>query len=163
MTPSEQAAQADPVSAAPAMQGPRGRAWAVPLEPLAAVAGAVVGTLLIEAAWAHPIWHSYMLSVCHLRPMPDMPEPALHLPGATHEVLLAALDPAEPRQRALEGSRPRPLVPFNFSAQIIERGDAAALERVWRAAQAVCDGRLSPDTDHRRAWTALFGDNMLAG
>ena len=156
MTPSERDAAADPVSAEPAILGPRGRAWTLPLPSALTVA-----SLMIEAPWAHPFWHSYAFWLVHLRPAPGTPELIIHLPGATHELVLAALDPKHPRERVLAGGPLPVLTPMNFAAQIIEPTDAAALERVWRAAQAVCDGRLSPDTDHRHSWAALFGGNML--
>lgn len=45
---------------------------------------------------AHPFWHSYLLSIVHLRPIAGSPPAALRYPEAAYEVSLYALDPQPP-------------------------------------------------------------------
>lgn len=157
----------DPITTPPAITGKHGRAWAVDLD--AARRGmqaigrtdATVSAWIIEAPWAHPLWHSYRLVLVHLRPMDDGRPTKFYIPGATHEIWLEALDPNHSRQPAIDGLPAHTLRPMNFGAQFIEPDDAAAALRVAGTVQMVCDGRLSPDTDFIRQWVALYGDNML--
>lgn len=157
----------DPISVPADITGPHGRAWTVDMVDWCRRIGkdpaefAQVAGWLIEAPWAHPLWHSYLLSVIHLRPMPDNRPTKLYLEGATHDLWLAALDPDHPRQAMIETGAVRQLRPLNFAAQFIAASDAAAMERAEHAVRLICDGRLSPDTDFTSAWVALFGDNML--
>lgn len=157
----------DKVTLPPALSGAAGKAWAVDLDAAYARAGkshrrgAEVASWLVEAAWAHPIWHSYWICLVHLRPMPDWREAKFYLEGATHELWLFALDPEGKRQEMVETGVMLAMWPKNFAAQFIAESDAAAMQRVEQAVEAVCQGVLSPDTDFRSAWAALFGDNML--
>jgi hypothetical protein len=162
--------QNSPVSMPPSIVGIMGRAWLVDMDAAArhrrqVRSDAVVGLWLIEAHWAHPVWHSYVLSVVHLRAQGAnravLPPPELYLEGATHELVLGALDPAAPRETMLETGVMTPLSPINFAAQLVEPHDAAAFQRAEAAVTDVCSGFLSPDTDFRTAWASRFGDNML--
>ena len=150
----------DKIEKVPDVFGVGGQAWKCPHE---ADGKAGVAVWLIEAPWAHPIWHSYMLVLVHLRPLPGGPPPNFYLEGATHELWLHAIDPSVERQTILStGKATRKLLwPMNFAAQIIEPTDELARERVEGAVRKVCAGQLSPDTDFRRDWEALFGSNML--
>ena len=44
----------------------------------------------------HLLWERYSLMTCHLREVPGVPSPHIHVPGATHEVTLFAIDPDFP-------------------------------------------------------------------
>ena len=152
----------DTITTPPTCSGLHGRAWRLPTR-LATNSGApcAVALWLIEAPWAHPAWHSYVLSVIHLRPLPNVPAAKFYLPAATHEIVLHALDPAHDRQPAMDGRSFAPLTPPNFAAQFIAADDDTAVRRVDSAVQLICRARLSPDTDARATWIALFGDNMV--
>lgn len=118
-----------------------------------------VANWVVEARYAHPVWHSYHLICYSLRPHPSVTgDPLIYLEGATHELALHALDPGA--QRALN-DLPRWLLPSNFGAQIIAESDEAARARIEQAVSDIIAGELSPDTDHRRAWIARFGVNMI--
>jgi len=121
----------------------------------------IVAAWLVEAPWAHPIWHSYIISVIHLRPGPGCPPATIVLADATHEIAVYALDPAAGRQQMLDTGLFKILHPVNFVAQMKEESDAAALERAQAAVDLIVAGWLSPDTDFTRDWITLFGDNML--
>lgn len=160
----------DPVSIAPTIDGPHGKAWAVDLDHARNILGVRVeddGTVaawIVEAPWAHPFWHSYVIVLIHLRPMPDGRSTKMYLPGATHEMWLQALDPEHPRAPAISGNGPwHPLKPSNFGAQFIEEADLTAAARIRDAVQRICNGSLNPDTDYIRQWMHLFGDNMIKG
>lgn len=159
-----------PVELAPTINMPHGKAWRLDLAAIRRKGGttlpedAAIDAWLIEAPWAHPAWHSYLLTLIHLRPIQGFAPPKLYLPLATHELILHALDPAGDRDGLVAdgpGSRCRILTPANFGAQIVEVTDALARDRIRHVVELICAGTLSPDTDFTSAWIALFGDNML--
>jgi hypothetical protein len=149
--------------------GPYTKAWLLPVEEVAKRSdipkdwAATVQIWLIEAPWAHPMWHSYILSLIHLRPIEGVKPPVIHLKGATHEMMLWALDPQADRRPLMDGTAIRMpfLSPANFAAQLTARTDEDACIRVRNAVQRIADGKLSPDTDYLRLWIRLFGDNMI--
>jgi hypothetical protein len=160
------------ISVPPALEGPHGKAWLVDLSAMrkqANVAEEEDGTIagwLIEAPWAHPIWHSYALILVHLRPLTDFAkEPKWYLEGASHEMWLYALDPALDRERALSDIKVFAkgwMTPKNFAAQLKLESDHAAIETIKvRGIQPILHGALSPDSDYMRVWASIFGDNML--
>lgn len=121
---------------------------------------ASVVSWLIEAPAAHPQWHSYVLHLIHLRPVPGLNPPTIHLEDATHEILLFALNPDAPRRL---NRRPEVLEPINFGAQMVMATDEAATARVASTVLEICDGQLSPDTDYLQSWIARYGSNMIKG
>jgi hypothetical protein len=157
----------DPIMTPPTLVGPHGTAWLVDLATAQAKAGidpvndATIAEWLVEAPWAHPVWHSYIFVLLHLRPMPDRRETIIYLNGATHELWVYALDPGQARAPALASGQFHYLTPMNFGAQFIEITDELARDRVKGSVKAILAGRLSPDTDYRRAWIALYNDKML--
>lgn len=156
------AASADPVDRAPDFTGPHGRAWSAPLPDERATADedATVAMWVVEAEWAHPAWHSYVIALIHLRPIAGVRPPIIHLPGATHEMMVAALSPDHSRNPLIDGTAASLpwLSPMNFVGQFRALTDAAAMERLEGTVREVIDGQLSPDTDFRRAWEARYGD-----
>jgi hypothetical protein len=165
--------RADPITQAPTMQSQLTRVWRADIDAqyqaqkMQREWGGDVAAWLIEAPWAHMAWHSYLINLVHMRPIETGPiaekskDLIVYLPGATHELWVQALDPGHPRQPMLETGRWHVLSPCNFTAQFIAETDQRAIDRVERAVQLICDGRLSPDTDYLRAWIALFGDSMV--
>lgn len=153
----------------PDLTGRHGRAWLVDTRAQVRAQGmnpehgAEVSAWLVEAPWAHPCWHSYVIVLVHLRPLPGRPlETVYYLDGATHEMWVFAVDPDADRQAMLTTSFGKWwLRPKNFAAQMIEITDKLAADRVRDAVRDVIEGTLSPDTDHRRAWVARFGANMM--
>lgn len=151
----------DPITVPPTLVNRDGRAWrCVPIANPPQRLGTVVDWL-VEAPEAHPVWHSYAVCLIHLRPLPDMPPPRFYLPGATHEIWVAALDPWAVRQpMILRTQMMAYLLPLNFAAQFIASDDAVAMARVEGVVRAICFGTLSPDSDAIDVWCELFGDNM---
>jgi hypothetical protein len=157
----------DQVATAPTLVGTHGRAWkrdnaaARARYNVAEQDDAQISMWIVEAPAAHPFWHSYMVSLVHLRPMPDGRETILYHPDASHELVIFALDPEQPRQPSIDGAFPNLLHPANFAAQLIMASDEEAASRIEGAVSLILSGELSPDTDHLSKWRALFGDNMI--
>jgi hypothetical protein len=152
----------------PVLRGDHGRAWLCDTSVglvkmnLKPEQDATICHWVVEAPAAHPAWHSYSLHCQHLRPMPGH-EIKFYLDGATHEMVVFALNPRLPRRGMIEDGivAGRWLTPPNFAVQFIESNDDDACERVKKAVQEILDGKLSPDTDYRAVWAARFGSNML--
>lgn len=139
----------------PDLRGTHGCAWINPRRP--APDKPNLGQWVLYVPGAHPVWHSYALSLCHLRDLPGYRPALRNLPGATHELSLSALDPRRASElwTCIYG-----LTPQNFVAQMIET-DESALARMMQTVRDVIDGRLNPDTDNRAQWIARFGDNCI--
>lgn len=166
----------DPVDLLPIFTSPYGRAWRTPQRVAFEVnpdgssqrdpelVDAVLDQWVVEAPWAHPVWHSYLIVLIHLRSAPNMPEPTIYLEGATHEMWVNALNPEVSRQELIETgeiSKKQWLEPGNFAAQLVEPSDDAARQRVMRAVAEIVRGDLSPDTDFVDDWIKRFGSNMV--
>ena len=157
----------DVVSFHPDLTGLHGRGWIVDMEKFVVNKGkdpamnANVVTWLVEAPWAHPLWHSYIVACVHLRELPGGPETLFYLPGATHELWVYALSSDIPRDEVLTGQGIPTLEPINYASQFIAKSDAAAAQRIEEVVRGVLAGVISPDTDYRQQWVSLFGDNMI--
>ena len=149
----------------PVMQGKGGRAWQIDLDALRKRIGedkpdATIGEWLIECPSAHPLWHSYVIALISMRPVVGLDTPIFFLDGATHEILLVALDPTKPRLPIILGEvsfLASSLEPLNFAAQFIEIDDALAIDRIRKTVADICAGGLNPDTDNRSSWEMRFG------
>lgn len=128
----------------------------------------MIDAWMVEVPLAHPIWHTYLLSLIHLRPVPGLANPVLYKEGVTHELFLHAMNIDIDRELYLRdfkaqernGTKVPPLLmPVNFAAQFICENDRKAKEEIAFAVNEMLVGRLSPDTDYRREWVALFGDS----
>jgi hypothetical protein len=149
----------------PTKESQYGRSWAVDIAAVAEASklgsGATIGCWIVEARWAHPLWHSYYFTLIHLRPVSDCPDPVVALPGATHEFGVFAMNPEIDREPQLRDRRAALLHPVNFAAQLIEPSDDAAIARIEDAIDRVIRGLLNPDTDALQSWIALFGDSLI--
>lgn len=141
----------------PDLSGPAARAWKSPHGE----EGAGRGAWVVHAPGSHPLWPWHAISAVHLRPVEGMPPPNLRFPGASHEVLVLALNP--------DHYPPDPdgylrwLMPPDVAAQVMGLTDDQARQLVELCAKAVCQGLLVPDSDHRAAWDqtiALTAEHM---
>lgn len=170
LTGAGDAVVAKQVTFPPTLSGSHGKAWLCDTETMRrrlkvpADEDATLAHWVIEAPWAHPVWHSYSLILLHLRPLATKRETLFYKDGATHELILHAMDPDADREAIITGTRDFGkawLLPTNFSAQFIEVRDELAMSRVRESAVAICNHHLSPDTDFIREWAFLYGDNTM--
>lgn len=114
----------------------------------AETAPSVLRAFLLYRPDAHPCWHSYMLSLVHLRPIEGKPAHLQH-PDSTHEIVVLALDPTKPDPEPDDPTSIWHLVPANLIFQLRGLGDAQALRVFSTFASVLARHRLSPDTDYR--------------
>lgn len=118
---------------------------------------ATVALWFFDCPSQSPAWHNYMLGAVHLRPIEGVKPPVINVPGATHEVLLAALDP---RREPTSDVRTWELLhPLNVCEQVELPDDEAARELLFKCAMAVVVGVLpaEPMLSGAREWrTALI-------
>lgn len=113
-------------------------------------------TWIVEAGWAHPVWHSYVVFLYDLTTeIPGLPTPAIYKEGVTHELMVYALDPAQPIDPPIHI-----LQPANHGYQFAADSNEAATARVVSILELIETMRLSPDTDFRSAWDTLFLDGV---
>jgi hypothetical protein len=118
--------------------------------------GATLRGVLLFRPEAHPIWHTYVVTLAHLRVVAGMQEPHLQYPDATHEIAIMALSPdSEPDPELKEPLRT--LFPANLIHQLRGRDDAFALALFDAFTKALAGGELSPDTDWTRHTVAWLG------
>lgn len=136
--------------------GINGRAVQLDIDSRLPGADTTVTWWLLTGSW-HPLWSQFIISVVTLADAPGRPPAKLHFDGATHELVVMAVNPGEPpRQHApglLEvgglaavGGWLKPIdVVHQFTATDDEMAELAAL-----AARACVDGVLNPSTDDAR-------------
>jgi len=109
---------------------------------------------LLTAPMAHPAWTQYLMPVVRLRDTPGFPPPKRQFDGATHELLVVALNPdegpytPENMRRFYEGpqaGRLPYLTPVNIAHQI-EGSDEEARMLALYSAWGVTAGALNPET-----------------
>jgi hypothetical protein len=133
------------------LEGPHGTAEAVPV-PDVPQAAETVCTWLLTAPLAHPLWSQYLLCVVRLRDgIPGFPPPKRDFDGATHELIVVALNPEHGPQTAARmagyfraGGLPY-LTPHNIVHQV-EATDEEAARLAEMSALAVVNGWLTPET-----------------
>lgn len=113
---------------------------------------------LLHVPWAHPLWSFYVLQTIALRSIEaeDRP-PVLQFPGASHEMLVSALNPDMPLADIDDWNGPGTppmayLEPFDQCVQFIVADDAQAELVSDLVVRAIVEGNLSPDSDFRGLW-----------
>jgi hypothetical protein len=117
---------------------------------------------LIDAPGQSPAWHHYLISVIHLRAIPGAPPAHIRRPGATHELILCALDSlANPTVNDVETIRH--LTPLNAQVQFAATDDLA-VHVGELAVKAICDGYMpaEPASSYvgQREWEQVI-DNTI--
>lgn len=118
------------------------------------------------AAWLvngpfHPFWRWWQLAIVHLRPIPGVKPAHVQFPGASHEVLIASIDPTRLREPDVEkierGKQTLPyLQPLDLVHQVILASDAQAEELADLMIAPILAGSYSPDSDFRSAWKSIL-------
>lgn len=121
----------------------RGRAaTARRLESIAITRPEQAGTLaswLVTAPGQSSITSDFLVAVVHLRPIPGAPPAPIRVEGATHEILVMALDPSA-RPRHDDQSTLVSFTPSNVQMQWGGLDDAGAVDVTALLVAAVCDG-----------------------
>lgn len=93
---------------------------------------------IVAAAWAHPVWSHYAVTVVHLRPTPGFPAAVHYFEGSTHELMILALDPADNKT---------PLMGPNYTGQFTFAHDSQGVALGQHIARLIKSRALNPDTD----------------
>lgn len=128
-------------------KGTWGRATLLELPDRPDAAETVCGWLITAPVY-HPLWAQYSLCVVRLRDgISGFPEPHRKFIGATHELIVFALNPDDgPYKPAGFYDRPASwLTPINIIQQW-EATDDEMAQLAWFAAWAVVAGHLNPET-----------------
>lgn len=76
-------------------EGPRGTAVHLGIDPRLPGADTTITWWLLTGDW-HPLWSQFAISVVSLADKPGHQPARLHFPGATHELVVMALNPGQP-------------------------------------------------------------------
>jgi hypothetical protein len=133
--------------------GPWGTAVHLEIRPDLRNSDMAIAWWLLTGPW-HPAWPQFALFVVHLRDTPGRPPANLQFPGATHELVVMALNPGSPPRvqepEALErGDQVGHLEPIDVVHQF-EATDDEMRRLAELAARGCVDGILTPSTDDAR-------------
>lgn len=148
------------VSQPPDIVGAFGRAWRIPLAPPGErgrpdADGTVDGWLMFVPG-AHLLWTYWIATVVHLRPILGVKPAHITEPGATHEMIIAALNPEQPLPDLAAVGRGEAsfafLTPLDVVQQFTVADDAQGATLCELAVRSCIDGYASPDQDWRSWW-----------
>lgn len=140
--------------------GAHGRAWRIPMAPpdqrgRPEFAATVDGWLLYRPG-AHPLWECWMVAVIHLRLIDGALPAHIKKAGATHELMIAALNPDRELPDLEAVGRGEAsfafLTPIDVAEQFAVLDDAQAAQLCEMAIRVCVDGLASPDQDWRGWW-----------
>lgn len=120
---------------------------------------AVTVAWVLQLPTAHPIFKQYLVSCISLADITGIPKAIVHLPGATHEIAVYAMNPDD--ENPTLQKLPSILQPPNFVGQFIAANDAEAYSRTNATVFEVMVGVLLIDTDYRHMWVNRFGGHCL--
>jgi hypothetical protein len=128
-------------------------AWMVKGEPVGEIP-LLTGLPAIKPACAfNAAWDTWLIQACHLRDVEGMPPAKLHYPEAEYEITILALDP---RQGPFDPDQLPTQLPFLEPVDLVKQFHGCSDEQVRRMlglmVREICAGRMSPDSDYRRAW-----------
>jgi hypothetical protein len=103
----------------------------------------------------HPLWSRYVLTMAHLRDIPGVPPAKKVFRDATHEIIVAAIDPDYPDEHFKLGGVAM-LEPINYAKQIQARSDQHALAVVENLASMCVERKLLAEFQgirgHKELW-----------
>lgn len=108
---------------------------------------ATLDAFVVTAPRWHPLWSQYLLALITLSDMPGVGPAYREFEGATHQVIVMAMDPDHGPYTpgSFAENTVRYLLPGNIGHQF-KATDEQALDVVALCARAVCDGVLNPET-----------------
>lgn len=115
---------------------------------------ASIASWVVEANGFHPLWNRWVVSAIHLRPIEGVKPASLQFETATHEFVIAAIDP----ESEFDVDRPpfMFLMPLDLTHQVGGIDDAQAARIVSLMVRTILDGNMSPDQDFRSLWESLL-------
>jgi hypothetical protein len=140
------------------ISGAVGRAYAYPAVDRAP--HGVLSLWLIEAAGVHPFWSRWLVSTIHLRAVDGLPDPVVRVDGATHEIMVAGLDPAHYPTHFPVGNDSARLVmltPMNWTWQFPASSDDSAVAVAREVVRGLVDGRLLLEPQGIMHWRQVLG------
>jgi hypothetical protein len=112
-----------------------------------------VASWLINHPSAHPLWNQWTVGLLTLRSVEGVPPAKLDYPEAEFELLVIAQNPDYPISNPTAGEfQLAPLHPIDVDKQFHGVNDEVAAHIVELLVDAVVEGSISPDQDHRRIW-----------
>lgn len=144
----------------PTLVGSHAKAWRVPIYREKESEGSSVDRWVIYQPGVNAFWSFYMVEVIHLRPIEGLGDARILLPGASHEVMVFALDPERDIYDCWKNNLPI-LVPPNYTGQFFAESDEYAKERVERAVIDITNGLLTADSDSIQGWIDRFGTSNI--
>lgn len=147
------------------LTGDLGTARRVPDGAFADRPAALTLWIITAPAW-HPLWSQYSLSVVSLADIPGTPPAIKKFPGATHELLVMALNPDHGPYDAhtVRSDTLHHLTPINIAEQFTTT-DTQAQQLATLCVRAVVDGRLNPETADaperiRASWSQAIEETL---
>lgn len=129
------------------MTGEYGTAVQIPRENWPDKTAQLSAWVITAPCW-HIFWSQYMIAVVSLAEFPGIDPPVIDFPGATHELMVIALNPDHGPYDARNVTPENPVVymlPHNICEQFTTT-DKRAIELCELFAGAVIDGRMCPET-----------------
>jgi len=143
----------------PAYVGPHGRVYEVPNKAWEVAfpnqPHSAIGVWFLDAPWCHPMWKQYYVSLIHLGHVEGLGAATVVVPGATHELLVFALDPQNQMDPTML-TPPKMLTPQNLGQQFQAESPEKAKATISALLKQVCHGTLSVDSDYRRVWAGIL-------
>lgn len=115
---------------------------------------ATVACWLVDCPVSHPVWNQYFLSLIMLREVEGVKPATIKLEGATHEIMIFAIDPRHPQTKEsmdekMAAPAPVPvLFPPNICQQFKAEHDADAMSKIEHLLKTI----ISLDSDFRSRW-----------
>jgi hypothetical protein len=137
----------------PDIHGPVGRAWL--LEKLVKTTpshDACLASWLVNRPGVHP-WSWWLVSLIHLRELPNVKAPFKRYPEAEYEFLICTIDPQLCAKPDPDSSKGYPLLaPMDIVEQFHGVSDSDANRICEASVRTILSGGLDPDQAHQPFW-----------
>jgi hypothetical protein len=120
--------------------------------------GATLAMWFLDCPMQATAWRHYNLAIIHLRPIEGVKPAIIRSPGATHEVMLFALNP-KLNPSPTNAKSWQYLSPYNFLGQLKLPSDEEAKRGLEAMARDVANGRLwaePPLSMQREPWETVL-------
>lgn len=139
----------------PDLSGKVAKAWHSQVKPVRPEQEANISSWLINGPF-HPAWDWWMVGAVHLRDIPGTPPAHKRYPEATHEIMIASIDPDCCPPDPDEIEKLSFLRPLDLVYQFDGMSDEAVAEVVKLCVVSIAEGIISPDEDFRSTWELIL-------